>query len=169
MKPKIILIVHNVRSAGNVGSILRTAEGLALENVYLSGYTPYPSKDKDSRLPHIAKKVDSGIAKTALGAEILQKWQTIEDIFKLLSKLQAEGWLIAGLEQNSSSLNLVDFRPPPKLALIVGNEISGIDEVIIKKCNATLQIPMLGKKESYNVAQATAMALYHCRFFGRRV
>lgn len=159
--PDVILIVHNVRSAHNVGSLLRTADGLGVSEVILSGYTPYPTIKNDPRLPHIASKVSQRIHKTALGAEESVKWQWAETVESLLKALRAQGYLLAALEQSPGSQALQSFRPVPKIALLVGCETAGLDSKILATCDAVLEIPMQGHKESFNVASAAAMALYH--------
>lgn len=159
----IVLIAHNLRSTHNVGSLLRTAEGLGAR-VILTGYTPYPRLAADERLPHLANKIDKQIAKTALGAEKTADWEHAEDIEAVIASLRAEGYQIMGLEQAPRSLALPDFVPPARLAIVVGREVEGLEPEILALCDAVVEIPMLGKKESYNVVQAAAMALYHCRF-----
>jgi 23S rRNA (guanosine2251-2'-O)-methyltransferase len=161
---KLILIVHNVRSSYNVGSLLRTADGLGIDKVVFSGYTPYPEAKDDERLPHLARKTTNAIHKTALGAETTVSWQKVDDIADYLSKLSIRGYEIAALEQTATSQNLSDYRPPEKLALLVGNEVNGLDADLLNLTAIRLQIPMLGSKESFNVAVAAAMALYHLRF-----
>jgi 23S rRNA (guanosine2251-2'-O)-methyltransferase len=166
---KLILIAHNVRSAHNVGSLLRTAEGLGIKQVCLTGYTPYPlSVDNDERLPHLAQKIDRQIVKTALGAEKQVPWRHETELEKVLIELRDHGFTIAGLEQSPHSVTLPSFTPPPKLALIVGREVEGIESAILKLCDLILEIPMSGQKESFNVAQAAAMALYHCRYLNTK-
>lgn len=161
---QIILIAHNLRSCHNVGSLLRTAEGLGIDEVILSGYTPYPVMPDDTRLPHIATKMDKQIAKTALGAEKQVPWKHITDLTSYLDGLKATGWRITAIEQDPRSTSLPDFSPPDKLALIVGREVEGIEPEILALVDTILEIPMLGRKESFNVVQAAAMALYQCRF-----
>ena len=99
---RIILIAHNLRSCHNVGSLLRTAEGLGIENVWLTGYTPYPlGSANDPRLPHLAAKLDRQIHKTALGAESSQPWEHEADIEKVLHGLKADGYQLAAVEQST--------------------------------------------------------------------
>lgn len=164
MNRRIILIAHNLRSCHNVGSLLRTAEGLGIAKVYLSGYTPFPKKAGDSRLPHLANKIDRQIHKTALGAEQLINWEHIEDTDSLLDALRKKGFAITALEQGPSTKPLPQFKTPDRVVLIVGNEVSGIEADVLASVDHVLEIPMLGKKESFNVVQAAAMALYHMRF-----
>lgn len=160
----IILIAHNVRSSHNVGSLLRTADGLGVEKVYLTGYTPYPLMDDDERLPHIAAKIDRQITKTSLGAEKTVTWRRRSNLDAVLSQLRKDGYRIVALEQNPKSINLSEYDPPGKLVLIVGREVEGIEPEILDDVDEILEIPMLGKKESFNVTNAAAMALYHLRF-----
>lgn len=161
---ELILIAHNLRSAHNVGSLLRTSEGLGVQQVYLTGYTPYPLEADDDRLPHLAQKTDKQIAKTALGAEKSQAWRHAADINTVLAGLKNRGFTVAALEQAPGATNLPDFDPPEKLALIVGREVEGIEPEILAVCDRILEIPMFGRKESFNVVQAAAMALYQIRF-----
>ncbi len=164
-KREIILIVHNIRSTHNVGSLLRTADGLNLSHVYLTGYTPYPKSPHDLRLPHLAQKIDRQISKTALGAEKSVPWSYVEKIEQLIELLKNKGYMVAALEQTDTAESLGDFKPPDKIALLLGNEVEGIDTKTLELVDKHLEIPMLGKKESFNVAAAAAMALYRLRFF----
>jgi tRNA G18 (ribose-2'-O)-methylase SpoU len=161
----IILIAHNLRSCHNVGSLLRTAEGLGVREVILSGYTPYPSTASDTRLPHLASKIDKQIHKTALGAESSQLWRHAEDINSTLDELRKDGYLIAAIEQSPDSVTINTFTAPDKIALLVGREVEGVEPEVLARMDRILEIPMFGSKESFNVVQAAAMALYHCRFF----
>lgn len=160
----IILIAHNLRSCHNVGSLLRTAEGLGVACVYLTGYTPYPSQPDDNRLPHLSNKIDGQIAKTALGAEHMVVWRHEQNVRAVLAQLRSEGYTIVALEQTPSSISLSKFEVPEKCALIVGREREGIETEVLALADKAVEIPMLGRKESFNVVQAAAMALYHCRF-----
>jgi 23S rRNA (guanosine2251-2'-O)-methyltransferase len=162
----IVLIVHNLRSCHNVGSLLRTAEGLGVSMLYLSGYTPFPALIDDPRLPHEAEKTTKQIRKTALGAELTQQWQHTTDIMQLITTLKGLGYTVAGVEQAKDSIALPEFTPPQKIALIVGREVEGLEFEVIAQCDKLLEIPMYGQKESFNVVQAAAMAIYHCRFAG---
>ncbi len=164
MNRQLVLIAHNLRSSHNVGSLLRTADGLGLERLFLTGYTPYPHKAGDKRLPHLAQKQHRQIHKAALGAEDTQKWQQIDSIGCLLLALKIMDYRIVALEQDADAVTFADIKPPVRVALIVGREVEGIEPVILDMADSILEIPMLGSKESFNVAQAAAMALYHLRF-----
>lgn len=161
---KIVLIAHNLRSSHNVGSLLRTAEGLGIDRVYLTGYTPYPVAVNDKRLPHIAQKVNKQITKTALGAEKMISWQHQEDVDDLITELRSDEFTIIALEQAEDSIKLSDFKVPEKVAIIIGREVEGIEPELLTQADKIVEIPMLGRKESFNVVQAAAMALYYCRF-----
>lgn len=164
MNPEIVLILHDIRSCHNVGSLLRTAEGLGVNKVYFTGYTPYPQKERDSRLPHLAVKITSQISKTALGAEKLVLWDTHSDVEQLIAELKESGIHIIALEQTSDATPLPTYTPANKIAVVLGREVEGIESSILKLADTTVVIPMYGKKESFNVVQAAAMCLYHCRF-----
>lgn len=156
----VIVIAHNLRSTHNVGSLLRTAEGLGVKQVLLTGYTPYPTSPEDDRLPHIAARLHKQISKTALGAETLLAWKHLDTIEAALAVVRAEGYLVAALEQAPHSVPLPEFVAPPKLALIIGREAEGIEPEVLELCDTIIEIPMAGRKESFNVVQAAAMALY---------
>lgn len=161
---EIILVAHNLRSTHNVGSLLRTCEGLGVKHVYLTGYTPHPHYKGDPRLPHESAKLTKQIHKTALGAELSDFWTYQEDVFTVLQALKTEKTAIAALEQTNNSIALPKLEIPEKLAIVIGREVEGIEPEILAACDFTTEIPMYGKKESFNVVQAAAMALYHCRF-----
>jgi len=160
----MIVVVHDVRSTHNVGSLLRTCEGLGVQRVYFTGYTPYPGTASDTRLPHIAAKLTTQIQKTALGAEKFVPWEHMDDAMACIRRLRATGYAIAALEQAPDSIALPTYHPPAKIALLIGREVEGIDPDLLALCDTVLEIPMFGHKESFNVVQATAMALYQFRF-----
>jgi 23S rRNA (guanosine2251-2'-O)-methyltransferase len=168
-KRKIVLIVHNVRSAHNVGSILRSADGFGVERVYLTGYTPYPVAPNDRRLPHVAQRAEEQIAKTALGADKKVRWQYDSDVFALLSRLKKNGFLAAALEQTNNAVVLPKFKAAGDVALIVGSELGGIEATLLKEADIHLNIPMLGGKESFNVSVAASVALYHLRWYNLKL
>jgi len=161
MKHRVVLVVHDIRSCHNVGSLFRSAEGLGVDKLYLTGYTPYPKQDHDARLPHLADKISRQIQKTALGAEQTLPWAYYEDSLELLDKLKAEDYEIVGLEQTPTATKINNFKPRKNVALIVGSEVGGLDKMVLEACDEHLEIPMRGQKESFNVAVAAAIALYH--------
>lgn len=158
------MIAHDLRSAHNVGSLIRTCEGLGVEKIFFTGYTPYPHNAEDERLPHISRKIDRQIEKTALGAQDSLPWDSEENIGKVIERLSADGYIICALEQAEKSTPLNKFEAPDKVALIIGNEVQGLEKAILDKADKVLEIPMFGKKESFNAVQAAAMALYELRF-----
>ena len=160
----IVVIAHDIRSTHNVGSLLRTAEGLGVGKVYLTGYTPYPLKPDDDRLPHLAQKITKQIDKTGLGAADLLAWEQSDAIEPIIGKLKSQGYELVALEQTKQSIPLQDYQTPDKVAVLLGREVEGIDSEILKQIPIHVEIPMFGKKESFNVVQAAAMALYHCKF-----
>lgn len=157
--PEIIVIAHNIRSTHNVGAIFRTAEGFGIKKIILSGYTPYPKTLKDTRLPHIAEKLTSQIHKTALGAEEIVDFEYVES--PPLSELKDAGYRIIALEQAEKSITLPNYHAPQKVALLLGEEVHGIEPELLALCEDIIEIPMVGKKESFNVSVATGIALYH--------
>jgi tRNA G18 (ribose-2'-O)-methylase SpoU len=161
---EIVLIAHNLRSAHNVGSLLRTADCLGVKKLYLTGYTPYPQTKHDARLPHLSLKIHNQIQKTALGAERTVSWTHEEDIVKTIDILKESGFCVYALEQTTTATALPEFNPPEKIALIVGREVEGLEPEVVTLCQGAVEIPMKGKKESLNVVQAAAIALYHCSF-----
>ncbi|MGH7240971.1 MAG: TrmH family RNA methyltransferase [Candidatus Saccharimonadales bacterium] len=161
---QITLIAHDIRSTHNVGSLLRTAEGLGAEKIFFTGYTPYPRSAHDPRLPHIAQKLDAQIHKTALDAETIVPWQHEDDVQVVLDTLRAAGYNICALEQAKTAIPLPQWQPSNKVAILIGREVEGIEPALLKQADTIVEIPMFGKKESFNVVQATAMLLYHCRF-----
>lgn len=164
MHRKLCLIAHDIRSAHNVGSLLRTADGLGLDAVYLTGYSPHPVYSGDPRLAHIAAKSMRQIHKTALGAEVSVKWEYAQDPITVINALREAGYIICALEQANGAIIINNYEVRQPTVLIVGNEVTGLPESLQSHCDYILEIPMLGQKESYNVVQAAAMALYQMRF-----
>jgi len=158
--PRIVLIVHNIRSCYNVGSLLRTADGLGVNKVYLTGYTPYPATAADQRMPHLAQKIDRQIHKTALGAECSVAWEHDSDITTVIHQLKLTGFAIVALEQAAASIPLHTYRPLERTALIIGREVEGVEPEVLALADTIVEIPMHGQKESFNVSIAAAVALY---------
>ncbi len=146
MKKSFFLIIDNVRSLENVGSLFRTADAMSIDMVFLCGITGTPPSHK--------------IAKTALGAEEWIPWEYHSQTWRLVEKLQKEKVSIVCLEQGKGSISLSKFKPKFPLALVVGNEVKGVFSSVLKKADTLLEIPMTGKKESLNVAVAFGIAAY---------
>jgi tRNA G18 (ribose-2'-O)-methylase SpoU len=143
---QFVLILPNVRSCHNVGSMFRTADAFGVTKIYLVGYTACPPKPQ--------------IDKVSLGAEKWMQWEHRKDLAKLVKKLRRQGFNIIGLEKSNSSSDIKKAKFEFPLALIVGNEVDGLDEKTIKLCDQVVHIPMKGKKESLNVSVAAGIALY---------
>ncbi len=156
--PQIIVLAHNIRSTHNIGAIFRTAEGFGIEKIILSGYSPYPTLSGDSRLPHIHEKLTSQIHKTALGAEEIVPFEYQPEL--TFTSLKEAGYRIVALEQADTSITLPDYTPFDKIALLIGEEVHGIEAQFLEQCDDIIEIPMQGKKESFNVSVATGIALY---------
>jgi tRNA G18 (ribose-2'-O)-methylase SpoU len=152
MKKDVRIILHNIRSAHNVGAILRTADGAGVTQVYLSGYTPLP-------IDRFGKK-NSDIAKTALGAEQSVRWMQRKSLPRLVSLLQNEKVSVVGVEQSSVSTPISKYKQPLKVAYVLGNEVEGLTSKELSLCNMVVELPMLGKKESLNVSAVAAIVLY---------
>lgn len=155
---EIIVIAHNIRSTHNIGSIFRTCEGFGVAKIIISGYSPYPKLPKETRLPHIESKLTAQIHKTALGAEAMVPF-THQEKPDLLD-LKNQGFKIVGLEQDKRSIMLNDYKKPEKIALLLGEEVFGITDDLLEICDDLIEIPMFGKKESFNVSVAAGIALY---------
>ena len=148
----IVLILDNIRSVHNVGSIFRTAETAGVSKIYCLGTTPTPL-DRFSQ-----KRKD--FAKVALGAEDLVSWEYLETGEATIRKLKKDGFQILALEQDQNSINYKKIKLGKKIALIVGNEVGGISKSLLKLVDQIAEIPMKGKKESLNVSVATGIMLF---------
>jgi len=157
----VMLVIDNVRSVINVGSIFRTSEGFGVGSILLSGYTPGPI-DRFGR-------VRQDFHKAALGSEQWVPWSHVKDAEGALKLLQKEKRELVVLEQNEHSADIqnVKFKNlrrgslEDKLyALVIGNETEGVNSLFIKNADMIIEIPMFGEKESFNVSSATAIALY---------
>jgi len=159
--PRLTLVLHNIRSTHNVGSIFRSAEGFGVSKIILSGYTPYPLIKNDTRLPHIAEKLHKQIQKTALGAEAMVPFEYIgSDVILYLNQQTEKGQRIVGLEQDKRSVPISEYTPTSDIVLLLGEEVEGISPELRNLCDDLIEIPMVGKKESFNVSVATGIALY---------
>lgn len=148
------LILHNIRSVHNVGSIFRTADGAGISRIILSGYTPGPL-DRFN-LPR------KDFAKVSLGAEQTIPWQQTRTLAQAVKILKKQNYFIAAIEQDKHSIPLFDFVAPRNrpLALILGNEVLGISKQSLRLADAILEIPMRGKKESLNVSVSAGIAMF---------
>jgi tRNA G18 (ribose-2'-O)-methylase SpoU len=118
----------------------------------------------DIRLPHASEKANRQIRRSALGAEAKDNIYHRQDAFEVIKELRASGFKIIALEQTHDSVNINDFKPPHKLAIIIGREVEGVEPEILKAVDQAIEIPMDGIKESFNVSVAAAIALYKFRY-----
>ncbi len=146
MKPKIFVLLNNIRSLHNVGSIFRTSDGAGVKKLFLCGQTGYPPREE--------------ITKTAIGAEEVVPWQYYIDATDAIKKLKKKGVQIVALEQTKKSVDYKKFRPKYPVCLVVGHEIDGVEKGILDLCDSAIQIPMHGKKQSLNVSVAFGIAIY---------
>lgn len=159
-RSEIHILLHNIRSTYNVGSLFRTADGLGVHKLHLTGYTPYPEHLEDARLPHVRQRADKAIHKTALGAETTVAWQHYSDVKTAITNLRESSISIVALEQSPKSIPLEQFDPHYPICLILGSERSGLEKSVLADCDEIVEIPMNGKKESFNVSVAGAIAIH---------
>lgn len=149
---KTILILHDIRSNHNVGSLFRTADCVGINEIILSGYTPTPI-DKFNRPV-------KEIAKTALGAEKSIPWKHVKDIKKVLKELKKEKYTIIAIEQSKNSVDYKKVKVKGDTAIVLWNEVDGAPKNLLKMCDVIAEIPMKGEKESLNVSVAGAVAMF---------
>ena len=150
--PRVALVLHNIRSVYNVGSIFRTADAAGVEKIILTGYTPTPV-DRFGRERKDFKKV-------SLGAEKTVPWVQSNSIAYAIELVKSEGYTVAAVEQDKNSTSLFNYRPPKKLALVLGNEVRGLSKASLNLADVILEIPMRGKKESLNVSVAAGITMF---------
>lgn len=143
---EVYLILHNIRSAYNVGAIFRTADAAGVSKIYLGGYTPTP--------------LDRKVLKTSLGAERSVTWEKYFNTWKLVEELKLKKIKVVALEQSAASRDYKKFKPKFPLAIVVGNEVKGLSPNILRRCDSVWHILMQGQKESLNVTVATGIFLY---------
>ena len=161
---EIIVIAHNIRSILNVGAILRTSEGFGAKQVFATGYSPNLECATDGSnaklLPHVRDKLIREFHKSALGAEEIVDFHFAPNIFELINNLRENNFRIVGLEQDKKSILLSDYEVPDKVAILLGEEVNGIAPELREMCDDLVEIPMFGRKESFNVSVAAGIALY---------
>jgi 23S rRNA (guanosine2251-2'-O)-methyltransferase len=147
-KMPVILLLENIRSMHNVGSVFRTADAFLTEAIYLCGYTPRP--------PH------RDIHKTALGATETVKWKYVDRVLEAVHDLKTSGYRIVAVEQVEGSIPLQHFqiRAGEKMLLVFGNEVEGVSQELLTVCDACIEIPQFGMKHSLNVSVAAGMVLW---------
>ncbi len=147
MPDNFLLILPNIRSAHNVGALLRTADGAGVDKVYITGYSPTPAHPK--------------VAKVSLGAENFVPWEYCRQTLRLIKKLKTAGYHIVALEQTKKSVSIYEWEPKFPLALIVGNEKTGVTKNLLDLCDLVVHLPMHGQKNSLNVSIAGGVAMYY--------
>ncbi len=158
---QLTLILDNIRSAHNVGAIIRNAAAFGASDILCCGITPYPDAGAhDTRLPHIARSTTDKITKTSLGGENICSIAHFDQTHHAIDSLTPDSPLYA-LEMHPQAKDITNFTPSFPCALILGNEVSGIEESLILRCNEVLSIPTTSVKSSLNVASAGAIALFH--------
>lgn len=147
-KQNIVVVLDNVRSMHNVGSIFRSADAFLIEKIWLCGFTPKP--------PH------RDIQKTALGATETVEWEYQQEIIQCIEKLKAEGYKIIAVEQAEGSMELPSWKSEndQKWAVVFGNEVEGVQDKVLELCDAAVEIPQMGTKHSLNVSVAAGIVLY---------
>jgi tRNA G18 (ribose-2'-O)-methylase SpoU len=145
-KLPVSLLLDNIRSMYNVGSIFRTADGARVESLYLSGITARPPKKE--------------ISKTALGAEESVVWHPSENAVATVDSLRARGYEIAAIETAVNAVDLFDWQPRWPVLLLFGHEVDGVGDDLLNRCDTFVRLPMLGLKHSLNVSNAAAIVLY---------
>jgi tRNA G18 (ribose-2'-O)-methylase SpoU len=153
----MILILHNIRSVHNVGSIFRTADAAGVSKIFLSGYTPLPVDHYG--LPR------KDFAKVSLGAEKTIPWEHYKTIASVIKKLKKENYYIVAIEQDKKSTPLFEFKAPKdkEVVLVLGNEVLGISKASLALCDEIVEIPMYGKKESLNVSVAAGIVMFEIK------
>lgn len=152
MKKEVFVLLNNIRSIHNVGSIFRTASALGVSKIYLSGFTPTPT-DRFGK-----KRTD--FAKVSLGSENLLNWEYLENPIRFLNKIKKEGVEIVSIEQDKKSIDYKKVKIKYPVIFMVGEETKGIDKKILKISDRIVEIPMKGNKESLNVSVSFGVALF---------
>lgn len=147
------VILHNIRSRYNVGATFRTSDGAGVARLFLTGYTPTP-------IDRFGRPV-AEIIKTSLNASTMVPWEHAENILAVIQRLKADGVTLVAIEQTPTAISLYDFVEPAKVAYIFGNEITGIENAVVAACDAVVEIPMRGQKESLNVSVTAGVVLFH--------
>jgi 23S rRNA (guanosine2251-2'-O)-methyltransferase len=154
MKNEVYIMLDNVRSAHNVGSIFRTSDGAGVAKIFLIGYTPAPIDRFGRPQPEIEK--------TSLGASKTIPWEQVAqtNVTTKIADLKAEGFSIVAVEQTPKAISIYDYNPADKVCYIFGNEIDGVGTSILDLCDTVIEIPMQGQKESLNVGVSVGVVLF---------
>jgi len=147
-KIPVVVVLDNIRSSHNTGSVFRTSDALLVEKIYLCGITATPP--------------DKEIRKTALGAENSVAWAYYPDTLEAVAALKAQGYTVVAVEQVEKSISLKEYLPTSgsKLALVFGNEVKGVQQEVVDQCDLALEIPQFGTKHSFNVSVSVGIVLW---------
>ena len=147
-KLHIVVVLDDVRSLNNIGSIFRTADAFLIEKIYLCGITATPPSPD--------------IHKTALGAEDSVEWEYVDNVVNLVENLQENGYQVCAIEQVNGSVNLLDFTvdKSAKYAVVLGNEVKGVQQSVVDKCTGSIEIPQFGTKHSLNVSVTAGLVIW---------
>jgi 23S rRNA (guanosine2251-2'-O)-methyltransferase len=147
-KNPVVVVLDNIRSCNNIGSVFRTSDALLIESIYLCGYTATPP-NKD-------------IHKTALDAENSVEWKYVKTTEEAVKELQQNGYKVFAVEQVEQSIMLPDFKPSTdeKIALVFGNEVKGVEQSVVDLCNGSIEIPQFGTKHSFNISVSAGIVLW---------
>jgi 23S rRNA (guanosine2251-2'-O)-methyltransferase len=145
-KTPLIIVLDNVRSLNNIGSVFRTADCFRIEKIYLCGITAQP--------PH------REIQKTAIGASETVGWEYHSSTLDVVNKLKTNGWSCQAIEQTEGAKMLNEFSPENKVAIVMGNEVNGVQQEVIDCCNAAIEVPQFGTKHSLNIAVCTGIVVW---------
>lgn len=147
-KTPIVVVLDNIRSCNNIGSVFRTSDALLIEKIYLCGITATPPNNE--------------IRKTALDAEKSVSWEYSENTEDIVDELQKEGYKVYAIEQVENSISLPDYQPGigEKPALVFGNEVKGVKQSVVDKCDGSIEIPQFGTKHSFNISVSAGIVLW---------
>ncbi|MBI3984008.1 TrmH family RNA methyltransferase [Candidatus Microgenomates bacterium] len=160
MSKKFVLVLVNIRSAYNVGAIARSAVAFGVDQIITTGITPHPHRPGDTRLPHIAAKANTMIAKTALGTADKLQWQHIQQPLTAVTTLKTQGYRLYALEQATDSVPINKFKPQWPAALLLGPEVAGLDRTLLQAADQIVEIPLRLANQSLNVSVAAGIALF---------
>ncbi|HYQ56158.1 MAG TPA: RNA methyltransferase [Draconibacterium sp.] len=147
-KTPLIVVLDNIRSCNNIGSVFRTSDALLINKIYLCGITATPPNNE--------------IRKTALDAEKSVNWEYFENTEDVVKKLQEEGFKVYAIEQVENSILLPDYQPDKgeKIALVFGNEVKGVKQSVVNLCDGSIEIPQYGTKHSFNISVSAGIVLW---------
>ena len=146
-KTPIVVVLDNIRSALNVGSVFRTSDAFRIEKIYLCGITAAPPNKE--------------IRKSALGATESVEWEKVEDTQRIVNQLQSNGYYVCSIEQTENSTMINDFSLPKKpIAVVFGNEVNGVQQSVVDLCNQCIEIPQIGTKHSLNISVSVGIVIW---------